>query len=136
MWRQARHKCFFASFSPTQLLSHPAARGLNIKCICTHHCVYQNYATYFLAHEQIRLLSGEAFSLCACKFCRVNSESAMTRAQLALKGNWILIGLLHVMPKTHPLLIKRIGTTLLDHALGAPTVSHVIKLAKADSDMP
>ncbi len=31
-------------------------------------------------------------------------------------GDEILIGLLHVMPKTHPLLINRIGTTLLDRA--------------------
>ncbi len=51
------------------------------------------------------------------------------------KNNWLLkgtgdetlIGLLHVMPKTHPWLIKRIGTTLLDHAL---TVFPIIKLAK------
>ncbi len=31
-------------------------------------------------------------------------------------GNETLIGLLHIMPKTHPLPIKRIGTTRLDHA--------------------
>ncbi len=31
-------------------------------------------------------------------------------------GEETLIGLLHVMPKKHPLLIKRIGTTRLDHA--------------------
>ncbi len=43
------------------------------------HCMYQNKATY--------LLSGEAFSLCACKFRRVNSEAAMVRVQLALKEN-------------------------------------------------
>ncbi len=46
------------------------------------------------------------------------------------------IGLLHVMPKTHTLLIKRIDTTLLDHAPGAPTVFPVVKLPKVDSDTP
>ncbi len=51
-------------------------------------------------------------------------------------GDETLIGLLQVMPKTHPLLIKRIGTTLLDHAPGAPTVFPIVKLAKVDLDMP
>ncbi len=80
-------------------------------------------ATYLLAHEQIRLLSGDEFSLCALKFCRLNNESATERA-LTLKGmgDETLIGLLHLMPKTHPLLIKRIGTTLLDHAPGRPNI--------------
>ncbi len=50
-------------------------------------------------------------------------------------GNETLIGLLHVMPKTHPWLIKRIGTTLLDHAPDAPTVFYIVKLEKVDSDM-
>ena len=50
--------------------------------------------------------------------------------------NYTLIVFLHVTPKTHPLLIKRIGTTLLDHALGEPTIFPVVKLAKVDSDMP
>ena len=48
-------------------------------------------------------------------------------------GDETLIGLLHVMPKTHPLLIKRIGTTLLDHAPGAPTIFPIVKLAKVDT---
>ncbi len=51
------------------------------------HCVYQNLPTYLLAHEQICLLSGDEFSLCALKFRCLNSESAMAQAQLALKGN-------------------------------------------------
>ncbi len=34
-----------------------------------------------------RFLCGDAFSLCACKFRRVNSDSIMARAQLSLKGN-------------------------------------------------
>ncbi len=38
------------------------------------------------AHEQILLLSGDAFSLCAVKFS-LNSESALARVQLAIKGN-------------------------------------------------
>ncbi len=49
------------------------------------HCVYK--PTYLLAHEQLRFLSGDAFSLCALKIHHFNSESAMARAQLALKGN-------------------------------------------------
>ncbi len=49
-------------------------------------------------------------------------------------GDETLIGLLHVMPKTHTLLIKRIGTTLLDHAPGAQTGFPITKLAKVDSD--
>ncbi len=48
--------------------------------------VYQN-TTYVLVHEQMRLLSGDAFSLCALKFLRLNSESAPEQAQLTLKGN-------------------------------------------------
>ncbi len=43
------------------------------------HCLYQNYPTYLLAHEQIRLLSGDAI--------RLNGESALSRAQVALKVN-------------------------------------------------
>ncbi len=31
-------------------------------------------------------------------------------------GGETLIGLLHIMPQKHPLLIKRTGTTLLDQA--------------------
>ncbi len=35
MWRQARRRCFFASFSLTQLsFSRPAPHCLNSKCIC------------------------------------------------------------------------------------------------------
>ncbi len=51
-------------------------------------------------------------------------------------GDETLIALLHVMPKTHPLLIEMIGTTILDHALGASTIFPIIKLAEVDSDMP
>ncbi len=91
--------------------------------------MYQNEATYLLAHEQLRFLSGDAFSLCSRKFRRVNSESTLKGM-----GDETLIGLLHVIPKTHPLLINRIGTTLLDHAPGASTVFPVIKLAKVDLD--
>ncbi len=59
----------------------------------------------------------------------------MVQVQLALKRNGrCLIGLLHVMPKTHPLLIKRIGTTILDHVLGTLTVFLVVKLTEVDSD--
>ncbi len=59
----------------------------------------------------------------------------MAQVQLALKRNGrCLIGLLHVMPKTHSLLIKRIGTTLLDHVLGTLTVFLVVKLTEVDSD--
>ncbi len=47
-------------------------------------------------------------------------------------GDKTLIGLLHVMPKTHPLLIKRIGTTCIDHADHFP----VVKIAKVDLDTP
>jgi len=42
-------------------------------------------------------------------------------------GDETLIGLLYFMPKTHSLLFKRIGATLLDHAwLGVPTIFLVI----------
>ncbi len=51
-------------------------------------------------------------------------------------GDETLIGLLHIMPKTHPLLIMRIGTTLLDHVPGATTIFPFVKLAKVDLDMP
>ncbi len=90
----------------------------------------------YLAHEQIRFLSGDAFSLCACKFRSVNNKSAMARAQLALKGmrDETLIGLLYVIPKKHPLLIKRIGTTRLDQAPGRTDRFPIVKLAKVDSD--
>ncbi len=46
------------------------------------------------------------------------------------------VAVMDVMPKTHPLLIKRIGTTLLDHAPGALTVFPIVKLAKVDLDTP
>jgi len=38
--------------------------------------------------------------------------------------------------KTNPLLNKIIGTTLLYHALGAPTIFPAIKLAKVAWEMP
>ncbi len=62
---------------------------INIKClqaIMDSHCMYQNEATYLLVHKQ-RFLSRDAFSVCSFKLCGVNSESAMARAQLPLKGN-------------------------------------------------
>ncbi len=95
-----------------------------IHVIIDSHCVYQNYPTYLLAHEQIRLLSRDAFSLCAFKFWRVNNGYALHARNSLLKGmgDETLIGLLHVTPKKHPLLIKRTGITRLDHALGAPAV--------------
>jgi len=43
-------------------------------------------------------------------------------------GDETLIGLLHIMPKTHPLLIKRIGTAVLDNVPGASTIFPVVKL--------
>jgi len=49
-------------------------------------------------------------------------------------GDETLIGLLHVTPKTHPLLIKRIETTLLGHGSGAQAIFPVIKPAKVYSD--
>ncbi len=60
----------------------------------------------------------------------------MARVQLTLKGNGTMIGLLHVIPKTHPLLIKTIETSLLDHAPDVPAVFPIIKLAKVDLAMP
>ncbi len=51
-------------------------------------------------------------------------------------GDETLIGLLHIMPKTHPLLIMRIGTTLLDYVPGATTIFPFLKLTKVDLDMP
>ncbi len=60
---------------------------LSTQNLSDSHCVYQNLPTYLLAHEQIRLLSGDVFRLCALKSRRLNSESTMARAQLALKGN-------------------------------------------------
>lgn len=72
----------------------------------------------------------ETLSLCSYKFRHVNSKYSMARAPLPLKGikDETMIG--------YPLLIKKIETTLLDHALGMPTVFSVIKLAKVDSAMP
>jgi len=51
-------------------------------------------------------------------------------------GDETLIGLLHEKPKTHQLLIKRIETTILDHALVRRQFFPVVKLAKVDSDTP
>ncbi len=84
------------------------------------HCMYQNDLF--------------AFGLCAC---RVNSESTMARAQLALKGNgrwdsdWFI-----ARYAENTSITKRIATTLLDHAPGNTTIFPVVKLAKVDSDMP
>ncbi len=47
-------------------------------------------------------------------------------------GDETLIGLLHVTPKKHPLLIKRIGTTRLDQAPGRADRFPILKLAKVD----
>lgn len=47
-----------------------------------------------------------------------------------------LIGLMHFMLKTHTYLIKRISTSLLDHAPRHTAYFSVIKIAKVDSDMP
>ena len=72
-------------------------------------------AHFYLAHKQIRLHSGDGFGLSTVKFRYVNSESAEHNWNLKGMGDETLIGLTHVNPKTHPLLIQRIGTTLLDH---------------------
>ncbi len=100
------------------------------------HCVYQ-IATYVLAHEQIRLLSGDAFSLRALKYLQIANPPQNER-NLLLKGmgDDALVGLLHVTPEKHPLLIKIIGTTRLDHAPGRSDRYPVVKLAKVDSDTP
>jgi len=50
-------------------------------------------------------------------------------------GDEIHVGLFHFTPKTHPLLIKRIRTTLLDHAPGPQTIFPVAKLPKVDLEM-
>ncbi len=44
-------------------------------------------ACQFACAWVIHLLCGDAFSLCSLKFRRLNSKSALARAQLALKGN-------------------------------------------------
>ncbi len=71
------------------------------------HCIYQNYPIYFLAHDQLRFLSGDVFSLFTCKFRRVNSE--WCECNWLLKGmlDETLIGLFHKMiglsPKHTPI---------------------------------
>lgn len=50
-------------------------------------------------------------------WCRLNSKFAMAN----------LIGLLPFLPKTHPLLIKKIGTDFLHHALEAPNIFSLSK---------
>ncbi len=62
-----------------------------IHVIMDTHCVYQN-STYLLAHEQIRLLSGDAFSLCALKFCHTEIKRYEP--------------LFHKRKRTHSLLIQ------------------------------
>jgi len=47
-----------------------------------------------------------------------------------------LVGLMHVNPKQHLLLTKRIGTTLLDHVSGALNIIPVVKLAHFDTLRP
>ncbi len=100
------------------------------------HCVYQ-IATYVLAHGQIRLLSGDAFGLRALKYLQIANPPQNER-NLLLKGmgDDALVGLLHVTPEKHPLLIKIIGTTRLDHTPGRTDRYPVVKLAKVDSDTP
>ncbi len=62
----------------------------------------------------------------------------MARAQLALKGNgrWDSDWFIARHAQKHPLLIKRIGTTRLDHVSGHADHFLVDKLAKVDSDTP
>ncbi len=50
-------------------------------------------------------------------------------------GDETMIGLLHIAPKKHPLLIKKIGKTCLDHLPGCADRFPVVKLAKVDSDI-
>ncbi len=73
--------------------------------IMDSHCVYQNLPTYLLAHEQIRLLSGDVFSLCALKSRRLNRNPPWRERNSLLKGmgDETLIGLLHVMPQNTPI---------------------------------
>ncbi len=47
---------------------------------------------------------------------RVNSKWSERNLLIKGMGDEILIGLFHIMPKKHPLLIKRIETTLLDRS--------------------
>ncbi len=62
----------------------------------------------------------------------------MAWAQHALKGNgiWDSDWFIARWAQKHPLLIKRIGTTHLDHALGRADRFPVVKLAKVVSDTP
>ncbi len=61
-------------------------------------------ATYVLAHEQIRLLSGDAFSLCALKYLQIANPPQNER-NLLLKGmgDETLVGLLHVTAEKYSL---------------------------------
>ncbi len=79
--------------------------------VCAANAMLYHWAT---GTVQIRLHSGDAFSL----WCRLNSESALAQAQLALKGNgrWDWLVSICVFTQKHRLLIKRIRTTRLDHA--------------------
>ncbi len=101
------------------------------------HCVYQ-IATYVLVHGQIRLLSGDAFSLRALKYLQI-AHPPQSERNLLLKGmgDDALVGLFYVTPPNkRPLLIKIIGTTRLDHTPGRTDRYPVVKLAKVDSDTP
>ncbi len=93
-------------------------------------------AYLFARAQTARFSSLETRSVFAPANSAVYSESAMAQAQLALKenGRWDSDWFIPRYAQNTPLLIKRIGTTLLDHAPDAPTVFPIVILAKVDSD--
>ncbi len=78
-------------------------------------CIQEKYTVFFFVY----------------KFHHLNSESALARAQLPLGLLSIKWFIAHYTQKT-ALLIKRIGTTRVDHGDRFP----VVKLGKVDSDTP
>ncbi len=76
--------------------------------VCAANAMLYHWAT---GTVQIRLHSGDAFSL----WCHLNSESALRNSLLKGMGDetdWFISR----STQKHRLLIKRIGTTRLDHA--------------------
>ena len=89
-----------------------------------------------LAHEQLRFISEMRSVFALAKFRRVEQIRHGTSASGSALEDETLISLLHITPKKHPLLIKRIGTTRLDHAPGRANCFSVVKIAKVDLDTP
>ncbi len=123
----------FASFSLMQFsFSRLVPRCLKSKCICAHLCTHGHAGLKRCVQAHcwcISILRNWKYFSIAHKHAKYKQLK-----DYSVKEYYFIIIYCTLCPKTHQLIIKRIGTTLLDHAPGVPTIFTVAILPKVDSE--